>query len=315
MRSQTLKGFLMAGAAGFCWGSMGVAVQAAMSASGLTALDMVCLRTEIAGVLLALLSLFIARRNVKTLFSHRRLLIDTAVYGVTIFCSHFCFFLSISASSAAVAAVILMVSPLFVILWEAWHTGKPISRPELVSFVLAMAGTALIVTKGRFDFAEMSAAGVLWGLISGVLLAVTVVQPIRALKREGSLVLVGWGMLFSGALSFAIHPFTRIDVEWTPELAALVGYVGVIGTALAFVLYMKSLEFIPPAVTSILVCFEPLSAVILSVLLLGMSFTTAEVIGGLLIFATVFVLFKGSESQKKGKRRGSAKERVPEGDL
>jgi drug/metabolite transporter (DMT)-like permease len=302
MHSQTLKGFLLAMVAGFCWGSMGVAVQASMQESSLSALDLVCLRTIIAGVLLSLFSLFAARASVKTLFSDKRLMLDTALYGVIVFCAHYTFFLSISASSAAMAAVILMLSPLVVILWVAFRTKKPISPSEFVSFVLALAGTVLIITKGHLDFSEMSIAGAAWGLISSVFAGAAVVQPIRALKREGSLVLVGWGMLFSGALSFFIDPFPGSDAEWTPELAGMVAYIGVIGTALAFVLYTKSLAYISPAVTSILVCFEPLSAVILSVLLLGMSFTTAEVIGGLLIFATVFVLFKGSKNKPDKER-------------
>lgn len=297
MHSQALKGFLLATAAGFCWGSMGVAVQVLMQESSLTPLDLVCLRTVISGLLLTLFSLFAARGSVKVLLSDRTLLRDTAVYGLLVFCAHLTFFLSIAYSSAAMAAVLLMVSPLYVILWVAFRTGKPISRSELASFVLALAGTALIITKGRFDFSEMSVAGALWGLLSSVLAGAGVVQPIRALKREGSLVLVGWGMLFSGALSFLFHPITAIGAEWTPRIIALVGYVAVVGTALAFVLYMKSLNYVPPAVTSILVCFEPLSAVLLSVLLLGMSFTAAEVIGGLLIFAMVFVLFKSSKSK------------------
>ncbi|MFU0842602.1 MAG: hypothetical protein ACFWTZ_08375 [Burkholderia sp.] len=294
MLPSSAKGFLLAAAAGFCWGSMGVAVQAMMTQSSLTPLDLVCLRTVGAGLLLTLFTLLVDRAGVKTLLTDRRLIFDTALYGVLVFCSHLAFFESIRASSAAMAAVIIMVSPLFVIFWTALRTRKPVSRSEAAAFVLALAGTVLIITKGRFDFSEMSIAGALWGLLCAVLSAATVVQPINALKREGSAVLVGWGMLFSGGLSMLFHPVTAIDAAWTPELIGGVAYIAAVGTALAFVLYMQSLKYVAPAVTSILVCFEPLSAVLLSVLLLGMSFNAAEVIGGLMIFAMVFVLFKGS---------------------
>ena len=58
----------------------------------------------------------------------------------------------------------------------------------------------------------------------------------------------------------------------------------------AFWCYLRSTEFIPPALTSILASFEPLSAVVLCVLLLGTSFNYVECIGAALIISNLFIL-------------------------
>ena len=67
-------------------------------------------------------------------------------------------------------------------------------------------------------------------------------------------------------------------------------FVVVFGTVGAFWCYLSSTEFIPPALTSILASFEPLSAVVLCVLLLGTSFNYVECIGAALIISNLFIL-------------------------
>ena len=56
-----LTGFLLAIAAGFGWGSMGVAAQVMMTDGGFTAQDLVALRVFGAGVLLTLMTLLTER--------------------------------------------------------------------------------------------------------------------------------------------------------------------------------------------------------------------------------------------------------------
>lgn len=106
-------------------------------------------------------------------------------------------------------------------------------------------------------------------------------------------------MLFAGIGALVVYPPTEIDAVWTWQTFAGYLYIIVVGTALAFVCYLKSLDYVPPAVTTILGASEPLTAVILSVALLGTSFTPIESLGAALIFATVFIL-----AMREGRRKG-----------
>ena len=105
-------------------------------------------------------------------------------------------------------------------------------------------------------------------------------------------------IIFAGIGALFVYPPTEIDAVWTWETLAGYLYIIVVGTALAFVCYLKSLDYVPPAVTTILGASEPLTAVILSVVLLGTSFTPVESLGAVLIFATVFIL-----AMREGRRR------------
>ncbi len=233
-----LTGFLLAIAAGFGWGSMGVAAQVMMTDGGFTAQDLVALRVFGAGVLLTLMTLLTERSRVSKLFSDMVLLRDVVIYGLGVLATQFTFFLAIRDAGAATAAIMVITGPLCTL------------------------------------------------------------QPGNAVKKLGVNAVVGFGMLFAGIGALFVYPPTEIDAVWTWETLAGYLYIIVVGTALAFVCYLKSLDYVPPAVTTILGASEPLTAVILSVVLLGTSFTPVESLGAVLIFATVFIL-----AMREGRRR------------
>ena len=269
-----LTGFLLAIAAGFGWGSMGVAAQVMMTDGGFTAQDLVALRVFGAGVLLTLMTLLTERGRVSKLFSDMVLLRDVVIYGLGVLATQFTFFLAIRDAGAATAAIMVITGPLFVIGWIAATTRKPVSILELAAFCLAATGVVLIITKGDLSVVNFSYSGVLWGLASAACGAFCTLQPGNAVKKLG------------------------VNAVWTWETLAGYLYIIVVGTALTFVCYLKSLDYVPPAVTTILGASEPLTAVILSVVLLGTSFTPVESLGAVLIFATVFIL-----AMREGRRR------------
>jgi drug/metabolite transporter (DMT)-like permease len=60
----------------------------------------------------------------------------------------------------------------------------------------------------------------------------------------------------------------------------------------SFLLYVSSLKMISATSASLLSCFEPITAVVLSVALLGAPLTPAEGVGGVLVFAAVWLLVR-----------------------
>ena len=61
----------------------------------------------------------------------------------------------------------------------------------------------------------------------------------------------------------------------------------------AFSLYLRGVKLIGGYVAMLLTSFEPLTATVISILWLHISFGLPEVIGGLLIVSTIFLLPKG----------------------
>ncbi|WP_370853581.1 EamA family transporter [Parasutterella sp.] len=128
------------------------------------------------------------------------------------------------------------------------------------------------------------------GLVSAGVGAFATIQPRGAIQKIGVTKVVSFGMFVGGILTCFMTPPWAISGHWTPMAIVAAVFVVVFGTVGTFWCYLRSTEFIPPALTSILASFEPLSAVVLCVLLLGTSFNYVECIGAALIISNLFIL-------------------------
>lgn len=73
----------------------------------------------------------------------------------------------------------------------------------------------------------------------------------------------------------------------------------VIGTSLTFSLYLKGAQLIGGPKASILSCAEPLSSALLSLLLLGITFTLPDWLGTLLILSSVILISMDSRRRAR----------------
>ena len=152
-----------------------------------------------------------------------------------------------------------------------------------------MEGVACIVTKGRFDTLDLSWGGVLWGLASAVC-GVFGTLPRRVIKVVPVTTVVAWAMTIGGALLCLVAPPAIAAENWTWVSFGLWFYIAAVGTVAAFCCYLRSLDMIPAATASLLASFEPLSAVVLGVLLMGLTLNGAELLGIGLIFVMVVLI-------------------------
>lgn len=90
-----------------------------------------------------------------------------------------------------------------------------------------------------------------------------------------------------------VQPFWSIHIPLTLLNISKLSFVVLFGTLLAFLFFLQSLQYIRPTVVSLLDDFEPLSATIIAVALLGVSFGWLDIIGSILIISTVFILAVG----------------------
>lgn len=284
---------LLAAAAGVLWGSMSVAAQHLMQTGAFIVNDLVSFRMLGAGIVLLLWEALSLRGRFFALI--RRFAAPFLVYGIGMLCIQWTFFEAISVSNAATAALMVTFGPLFVTGWTAFSERRSIRPREWLAIALAAAGVVLIVTKGDFSSLDMNAMGAFWGILSSASGAFCTVQPRRILPYIPVGLLVGIGMTIGGGLLTIIDPPNLGEIRWTLESALLYGYIALFGTVGAFCCYLKSLEFIPAPTTALLGSFEPLSALFLGTLLLGISFGPMELLGAALILTMVAVLARGSK--------------------
>ncbi|MCM6792792.1 DMT family transporter [Pediococcus pentosaceus] len=202
--------------------------------------------------------------------------------------SQLTYFLAIKFGNAATATILQFMGPLFIILALAVGSRTLPRRIDVISILVALIGTLLLVTKGNLGSLALAPLAVFWGLMAGVGQANYTLIPRRLLKNFDASLVTGWAMLI-GSIPFAKIIITNRPASIDPASILLIVYIIVGGTMLSYLFYLSSLNYLKPDTTGMLSSFEPLTATLLSILLLGVHFGLAETIGGLLILTTAFL--------------------------
>ncbi|MCI1747575.1 MAG: DMT family transporter [Acidipropionibacterium sp.] len=289
MSDRRVLGLSLAVVSPLLWGSSGVVAQHLFKPGGISTGWLVAHRLLASGILLLGFAMA-SRHDIRAVFRTpkdvARLLIFSVfgMLGVQL-----SYFMAIRTGNAAVATILQYLSPVMVILFLAIRHLRAPRRVDLVSVVVAVSGTLLIVTQGRFGTLAVPPQAVFWGLITAVCAAAYTLLPGGLLRRYGAVVVVGWAMLIGGVLAEAYYRPWREQVHLDALGVAEVVFVIVFGTMLAFLFYLQSLRYITPTTASVLGAIEPLSATALAVAFLGVSFNLYGAVGMLLVIAVTFI--------------------------
>lgn len=193
-------------------------------------------------------------------------------------------------SNAATATVLQYLMPALLLIMYLWKVKRRPRRREVVAVGLAILGTALIATKGQGAALAVSPETLFWGILGAFGMAWYTLYAAELLQRYSCFLIVGWGSLGNALLLELVeHPHVQgaifnFDTLWS------FGVLFVLGTLVAYTVYLESTKYIPAAETGTLAAFEPLSAYFFSILFLGNHIGMAESIGTLCIITMVVML-------------------------
>lgn len=100
------------------------------------------------------------------------------------------------------------------------------------------------------------------------------------------------GSLGNALLLMALNHPTLEGTLWTAGTLAAFGIIIVLGTLIAYTVYLESTKYIPASETGALAAFEPLSAYAVSILFMGNRVGFVEMAGALCIMVMVWMLSK-----------------------
>lgn len=213
-----------------------------------------------------------------------------AIFGML--AVQYTYFASIRYGNAAAATILQYLMPVIIIGYTTMVTRKLPRYIELVCVAMAVGGTFLLVTHGKLDTLAIPLEALLWGLASAVAAAFYTMQPKRLIRKWRATLVVGWGMLLGGLALMPICPPWMFTGRWDSLSAIIYAYIIIFGTVTAFGCYLGSIKYIQPEEASILGSVEPLSAILLSVAFLNVSFGWMDILGAALVIGTVFLLAK-----------------------
>ena len=289
--SSRTKGVLMAVIGSIFWGGSGVAAQFILQEKGMTADYLTAVRTIVAGILLLSIAAFINKNNIFAIWKDKESRHRLLAFGVLGMMSvQYTYFVAIECSNAPTATIIQYLMPILILAWFSITERKLPSLSQVICAIMAIFGTALLVTHGSLTALAISDRALFWGILSAFAAAFYTVQPRWLLMRWPSPQVIGWAMLIGGAaISLIYPPLSYPGVVDIPALLSL-AYICVLGTAASFWLYVTSTKYILAQEASILTATEPLASIVFSIILLDVMFELPEIIGSLLIIMPIIYI-------------------------
>lgn len=287
------KGIILVLTAAIFWGISGTVSQYLFQSLHIGSEWMTTVRLLSAGLLLTFIAYKKEGNRIFEIWRNKADIIGVIIFGIFgMIGVQYTYLAAIEHSNAATATVLQYLGPALVTAYYILLEKRLPTKKELLAVGLAIFGTFLLVTHGNINNLSISKAGFFWGILAAVGLAFYTIQPIQLLRRWGSTIVVGWGMIIGGVVfSFVKAPWD-FEGEWYVSTNFAFLFIVVCGTVLAFYCYLESLKYLTATETSLLACAEPLSAALTSVIFLGVSFGWMDWFGTLCILTTILVLSK-----------------------
>ena len=286
MRSPLLVLPLMSGV---MWGLAGVFVRE-LSAHGMDTATIVITRTALSALMMLLLILSADRRMLRIRGGDLWLFVACALSMLGL---NFLYTVSVDELTLSLAAVLLSLSPLFMLLMARVMFGDRITSRKALCMVLSVAGCVL-VSGALENGGTLSAAGVLAGLSAAFFYALYGIIS----KKASSMGYSTYTILFYCLLisTVAVAPFADLGAvagfasEGVREVGFLVLHAAV-ASFLPYILYTVAMARADAGTSSLLAaCGEPAAAAVSGVVFFSESLSPLMMLGMAVVLVSISVM-------------------------
>jgi drug/metabolite transporter (DMT)-like permease len=175
------------------------------------------------------------------------------------------FFRAVQISSVAVGLLGFASFPLFVLIAEAVFLRRRLRVADAITVALVTSGLLLLVPEFRLE--NRIVQGLLWGVLSGLMFALLAVGNRALASRRSAIGVALWQNACAAACllpGFALDP-----VMPTLRDLMLLVVLGVVCTALAHTLFIRSMRVVSAHTASVVASLEPVYGIALAFALLG----------------------------------------------
>lgn len=298
-------GYLCVAAAAALWGFNGVFSRIAID-GGVGPLQLGAGRAFAAALVLLPFLLPHARRI------ERSMLLPIFLFGLFgIVLSQGLFFEAISRLDVALALVIVYTAPIPVAAYQRLRFAEVLPMKAYLGMLVAIVGVAMAVLGGG-GITSVDTAGLLFAFATAAAYAMQVILAARQPAALPPLARTGAAMLTASAIWMVIVPVWTLpfDVLRLPEelqgridiavpVWFAVAWVVLLGTIVAYLLFLVGASRIGPGATSVVGMIEPILAAFVAWILLGQSLTAVEAAGIVLAIAAITYVERSRMSQHR----------------
>ena len=302
--NQEAQGIACALAGAVLWGCSGSFSQFLFSGYGFSGLGLTAVRMTASGLLFLAAIVALRRPILAEIWRDRHARRSVALFGAAgLFLNQLTYLMTIAYTNAGTATVMQSFSiPLIMVVVCLMLHRRPAPR-EVVALACALASIFLVSTGGNPASLALPLAGFAWGMANAGATAFYNMYPRALFARYGSFTVTGLGMCVGGIVSLAVWGAMGAAYAATggaagapavlpaldgPGVAALAGVI-VLGTCLAFWLYLRGIALVGSMKASMLGAAEPVAATVLSAVWLGTAFSATDWAGLALMVGTILI--------------------------
>jgi DME family drug/metabolite transporter len=254
--------------AGILWGTGGLSGSYLATGGHLHPLSVATYRLLVGGIF-AVLFLWLTgglRAFPRTRAAGRRLLAAGCLLGLF----QASYFLAVSMSSVSIATMTAIGgAPVFVAVVTAIRARSLPGVATVVSVGVALVGLVLLQWSPAGTAGDWRlVGGVVFALLAGAGFGTLTLVMARRVDGLDPLRTTAFGCLIGGALLLPVACWLGMVIPFRTDLLAVALYLGLVPTALAYATYFRGLVRAHPVLAALSALLEPLTAAVLSALLL-----------------------------------------------
>lgn len=210
-------------------------------------------------------------------------------------------FIGTKLSNASLSSLVNSLNPITIMIFAAIILKEKLTLKKVFCIVLAIIGVYIII-------GGVSGNGqVIWGILMSVTSVITwsfvSVMIRRVTQKYDVLQITTYGIVIAAICTFPCSSYelattSNVQFDWKVILALL--YMALVCTAIAHVLWNKSLSIIEAGTCSLFYPLQPMVSVLLGVVFLGEAITMKFILGAVLIIGgVVFSLARNKNNSEE----------------
>ncbi len=202
-----------------------------------------------------------------------------------------CYFVAVGATAVSTATLVALgAAPVLAVAAGAIRRRRLLAVRVVVALAVALVGLGLLVGSPGTQ-SRNPALGLALALVAAAAFATTTLLNRTAVPGLDPLTLTGAAFLLGGLLLIPLAAVgAGVALPTGPRGWALVGYLGVGPTALAYGAYFTGLRWVPATTATVVALLEPVTATVGAAVLLHEVPTRAGLVGGVLLIAAIVSL-------------------------
>jgi len=294
---KTRLGYVYVVFAALMWGLSGSSAKFLFN-SGITPFQLVQLRLTISAALLFLCLLVrfssLLRIDYKDIF-YFILFGTVGMAGV-----QFTYLFAISKIKVAAAILLQYLAPSFIALHSVVFMREKPSQRTLIALIGAILGCYLVVGAYNIEIISMNIVGIISGILSAITFAWYSIHGEYGMRRYNPWTVLFYALFFGAVVWNILHPPLEAFMHDYSLLQWLwILYIGVLGTLVPFGLYLEGINLIRSTRASITATLEPITAGIISYIFLNEIMEALQIIGGIIVIASIILLQLRQEQDDK----------------